>query len=663
MRHSWSFKAIFVLLLTFTLVLTVGAQGSGPVTEVIVTAVDATNFPEVTVYVRALNADGLPVSGLTTSNLQLLENGDRVELQRGPVLAEGPVWVHFVIDAGLRMGQADRWNQTREAIRQFTQTHMLPDDRVRVSAIEGENVVPLLTDFTKNPDDVTAVLDDFRPPTCANADECLSAPIQPLGQIVNEMDRAEGAGNQPRYIVLFTSELERFTSGEPAALANQAAELGIPIYAILVASRDANGLVADMAVNSGGQSLNLTDTASADNFYRQISETLRPVYEMAYRSPDGLASTRLVEAVADDGRVTGQGEYTVDQIELPRVTIDSPAENARLTPETALEVIAKVVFTDNHPRNLQRATLTVNGVPTDPLTNLRGADEITFTVPWELVAELAAEAETGTLTLAVIVKDEFNLDSRPAEVVVTAVLPTVAAPTAELEVVMIDGTAVPVTPSPPPATIPTPTTESGGNWTNTLLAIGMVLLAVVMIVVLFTQRDKGPVKAMRQTINNQIDRITKRIEKQSNPRAYLTVLEGDVSVGKKLEIYGTTTIGRAKQDSELLFQQHDDTSPISRRHCTIIDEEDHFMIRDEDSANGTFLNGVRLESMQPRELQDGDEIELARVERGGVKLQFESATPSYGGYGRDPYTDATFDSGRSTRVVRRPNQSGGGDRF
>lgn len=657
MQHSRGFIALLVLFFFFTFAGLTSAQGNGPVTEIIVTAVDAAEFPEVTVYARALNAEGAPVSGLTTSNLQLLENGDRVELQRGPVLAEGPVWVHFVIDAGLRMGQADRWNQTREAIRQFTQTHMLPDDRVRVSAIEGSNVVPLLPDFTKNPDDVTAVLDDFRPPTCANAEECLSAPIQPLGQILNEMDRAEGAGNQPRYIVLFTSELERYTSGEPAALANQAAELGVPIYAVMVASRDTAGLVADLATTSGGQSLNLADSASADNFYRQISETLRPVYEMAYRSPDGLASTRVVEVVTDDGRVTGQGEYTVDQIELPRVTIENPAENARLTPETALEVVAKVVFTDNHPRNLQRATLTVNGVPTEPLTNIRGADEITFTVPWELVADLAAESESGAIELAVIVKDEFNLDSRPASANVTVVLPTIAAPTEEPDTVIIDGTAVPVT-AVPQTTVP-PT--ANGGLSNTLLAIGMVLLAVAMIVVVMT-RNKGPVLAVRQTVNKQIDRITKRIEKQSNPRAYLTVLEGDVSVGKKLEIYGTTTIGRAKQDSELLFQQHDDTSPISRRHCTIIDEEDHFMIRDEDSANGTFLNGVRLESMQPRELQDGDEIELARVERGGVKLQFESATPSYGGYGRDPYTSDTFDSGRSTRVVRRPNQSGG-DRF
>ncbi|MCL4264236.1 MAG: FHA domain-containing protein [Anaerolineae bacterium] len=657
MQHSRGFIALLVLVFFFTFAGLTSAQGNGPVTEIIVTAVDAAEFPEVTVYARALNAEGAPVSGLTTSNLQLLENGDRVELERGPVIEEGPVWVHFVIDAGLRMGQADRWNQTREAIRQFVQTHMLPDDRVRVSAIEGSNLVPLLPDFTKNPNDVTAVLDDFRPPTCANADECLSAPIQPLGQILNELDRAEGASDQPRLVILFTSELERYESGEPAALANEAAELGIPIYAVLVAGRDANGLVTNMATTSGGQSLNLTDTASADNFYRQIAETLRPVYEMAYRSPDGLASTRVVEVVADDGRVTGQGEYTVDQIELPRVTIESPTENARLTPDAPLEVVAKVVFTDNHPRNLQRATLTVNGVPTEPLTNIRGPDEITFTVPWALVADLAAESESGAIELAVIVKDEFNLDSRPASANVTVVLPTTAAPTEEPDTVIIDGTAVPVT-AVPQTTVP-PT--ANGGLSNTLLAIGMVLLAVAMIVVVMT-RNKGPVLAVRQTVNKQIDRITKRIEKQSNPRAYLTVLEGDVSVGKKLEIYGTTTIGRAKQDAELLFQQHDDTSPISRRHCTIIDEEDHFMIRDEDSANGTFLNGVRLESMQPRELQDGDEIELARVERGGVKLQFESATPSYGGYGRDPNTSDTFDSGRSTRVVRRPNQSGG-DRF
>lgn len=655
MRHIWSFNAL--LLFVFILASSVGAQGSGPVTEVIVTAVDASQFPNVTVYARTLNAAGEPVSGLTTANLHLLENGQRVELTRGPVAGEGPLWVHFVIDAGLRMGQADRWNQTREAIRQFAQNWKQPDDYVAISAIVANNPTPVpLLEFTKNANDVTAVLDAYRPPTCANANDCLSAPMRPLGQILNNMDTQTGSDDQPRLVVLFTSELEKFDQGEPAALASNAEQLGIPIYAVLVASRD-TGQVANLATNSGGQSLNLAGAASADDFFRAIAARWRPLYEMVYRSKDGLASTRPVDVVVDDGRVTGQAEYSINQIDLPRVTIESPAENARISPEATAQVVAKVVFTDNYTRNLQRATLTVNGVPADPLTNITGSSEITFPFPWSLVDE------SGEVTLSVIVKDEFNLDSRPASVKVTAVLPTVAAPTDEPDPGLPGGTN---------GTVTAPGTDGAGenpmvgppssSWSDILLPISIVLLAVAMIAVVLT-RNRGPVLAVRQTINNQIERITKRIEKQSNPRAYLTVLEGDVSVGKKLEIYGTTTIGRAKQDSELLFQQHDDTSPISRRHCTIIDDEDHFMIRDEDSANGTFLNGVRLESMQPRELQDGDEIELARVERGGVKLQFESAMTSYGNYGRDPYTDATFDSGRSTRVVRRPNQSGGGDRF
>lgn len=651
MQHSRGFIALLVLSIWLLLTGVVVAQSNGPVTEITITTVDASEFPEVTVYARALNADGDPVSGLTTAELQLSENGQRVTLVRGPVIDEGPVWVHFVVDAGLRMGQIDRWDQTRETIRQFADTWMIADDQVAVSAIEGSNVIPLI-EFTKNADDVRAVIEDYRPPTCANADDCLSAPMQPLGQILNDLHNEPGAGNQPKYIVLFTGELEKYEPGEPADLAADAVGMGIPLYTVLVTGRDTAGLVSDLATNSGGQSLNLNGRDSADDFYRAIAEKLRPVYEMAYRSPDGLASTRPVELVVDDGRVIGSAEYSIDQIDLPRVTIDSPVENARLTPDSTTQIVAKVVFTDDHPRELQRATLTVNGVPAEPLTNIADPSSITFPFPWELVDE------SGELELSVIVKDEFNLDSRPAVIKVTAALPTSEAPTAVAAAEVVDGTAV--SGEIGDENGGTPTVAPSGGWPNILLVVSIVLLAAAMIVVVMT-RNKGPVKAMRQTISQQIDRITKRIERQTAPRAYLTVIEGDVNIGKKLEVYGTTTIGRSKQDAELLFQQHDDTSPISRRHCTIIDEEDHFMIRDEDSANGTFLNGVRLESMVPRELQDGDEIELARVERGGVKLQFESATPAYG-YGRDAYAGDSLDPGRQTRVVRRPQQSGG-DRF
>jgi pSer/pThr/pTyr-binding forkhead associated (FHA) protein len=127
------------------------------------------------------------------------------------------------------------------------------------------------------------------------------------------------------------------------------------------------------------------------------------------------------------------------------------------------------------------------------------------------------------------------------------------------------------------------------------------------------------------------------------------VIAGDVSVGKTLEIYGDTPIGRSRQNAELLFQYDNENSPLSRLHCTILDEEDHFKIRDEDSANGTYLNGVRLKPLVPEDLEDGDEIELARVERGGVHLQFLVAR-----------YDENDDNGftRSTQPTRRPAANG-----
>jgi pSer/pThr/pTyr-binding forkhead associated (FHA) protein len=154
-----------------------------------------------------------------------------------------------------------------------------------------------------------------------------------------------------------------------------------------------------------------------------------------------------------------------------------------------------------------------------------------------------------------------------------------------------------------------------------------------------------------------VDRLTKRYVRQSEVKAYLIVLEGDSSVGKHLEVFGTTTIGRSRADSEMIFQRYDENSAISRRHCTILDEEDHFEIRDEDSANGTYLNGVRLPPMEARELFDGDEIELARVERGGVRLQFQGLQRTQ----EDSFEDEEF----STRFIKRKNVEfdQDGDRF
>lgn len=52
---------------------------------------------------------------------------------------------------------------------------------------------------------------------------------------------------------------------------------------------------------------------------------------------------------------------------------------------------------------------------------------------------------------------------------------------------------------------------------------------------------------------------------------------------------------------------------VSRIHAAICRNEDTLLLIDKESSNGTYLNGQRLLTDQPRVLRDGDEIRLGRL--------------------------------------------------
>jgi pSer/pThr/pTyr-binding forkhead associated (FHA) protein len=122
---------------------------------------------------------------------------------------------------------------------------------------------------------------------------------------------------------------------------------------------------------------------------------------------------------------------------------------------------------------------------------------------------------------------------------------------------------------------------------------------------------------------------TKTSAEDAGPtKVILQVLEGDVGNNRKeLRINTTTSIGRSSDHAQLVLQGNRDHSPISRLHCTILEKEDGFEVRDESSANGTFLNDIRLAPGKAQELKDGDLLELAKVRDGGVKLKFQAGSP------------------------------------
>jgi len=69
-------------------------------------------------------------------------------------------------------------------------------------------------------------------------------------------------------------------------------------------------------------------------------------------------------------------------------------------------------------------------------------------------------------------------------------------------------------------------------------------------------------------------------------------------------------IGRAP-DSDILLSKDKLTS---RRHATVRYENNQYILQDERSANGTFINGQQIEEMVPQALHDGDHIGIGEHE-------------------------------------------------
>jgi len=82
-----------------------------------------------------------------------------------------------------------------------------------------------------------------------------------------------------------------------------------------------------------------------------------------------------------------------------------------------------------------------------------------------------------------------------------------------------------------------------------------------------------------------------------------------------------TSIGRAPTSDILLSKD----KLTSRRHATVSYQNGNYVIVDERSANGTFVNGQQLEEMTPRTLQDGDHIGIGEHEL--VFQAYKSASP------------------------------------
>src|SRR6266487_4589574 len=115
-----------------------------------------------------------------------------------------------------------------------------------------------------------------------------------------------------------------------------------------------------------------------------------------------------------------------------------------------------------------------------------------------------------------------------------------------------------------------------------------------------TIRGEAPTAIPAPTAQATMERPAKFILRADN---------GDVLQEYPLE-KPEISIGRAPNSDILLSKD----KLTSRRHATVRYENGNYVLYDERSANGTFVNGQQLEGMTPRILQDGDHVGIGEHE-------------------------------------------------
>lgn len=114
--------------------------------------------------------------------------------------------------------------------------------------------------------------------------------------------------------------------------------------------------------------------------------------------------------------------------------------------------------------------------------------------------------------------------------------------------------------------------------------------------------------------------------KPSSNRPVLTVEAGE-HAGLRVTVDADTFIIGRGDECDLVLNDR----AISRQHCRILAEEEHFLLEDLDSKNGTWVNDEAVRGV--RQLEDGDKIQLAMTVRitytesdATVELSFDPAS-------------------------------------
>lgn len=602
------FAALFLLALAL---VPTSAFSQGEIVSISIMKVDTSQFPLVRLHVATRTASGTPAGLSSETNMRVLEDGAERSIEGVETIEEG-IRVAFVVDPGdgvLNTGMhfKDVYSIANDKIMNFVSGRPWMQagvDEVTV-LIQGGGETSLLVPMTSDPVTIGEGLKAYVPPSDTGFERAPEYGAYTREGIKSGLDELqftpEGEARQ-KALVLITPGIR----ADLADIAQRAVSGGIPIY-VISARQEASPYWED--------ALRPLASVTHGEFLGSYADSVEPMFEritahrtqnlITFHSSSAATGNRQVTLEVNSGSQiwSANAQYQV-ALQPPLVEIVSPPPGAvisrTMTDETPSSdqaeptytmVAAQISWPDGHPRAIRQATLLVDGKAVSQTQVNQGMVEFA----WDIHAFQSPSPVPALIQ--VLVDDEIGIRGESA-----------------------------------PFTVAVENLGVTGNHRSTGLGpvyvlTGISLIALAVSTFLFINRAKvSPLlQHAGESIVDFVDRVTGR-RTELVPRAFLVPLEGlDARPMKTYEIYGTTSIGRSRRHADLLFHISDDDSPISRLHCTILDEDDHFAIRDEDSTNGTLVNNERIKALEVYPLRDGDILDIAPLERGGIRFLFQVA--------------------------------------
>ena len=118
-------------------------------------------------------------------------------------------------------------------------------------------------------------------------------------------------------------------------------------------------------------------------------------------------------------------------------------------------------------------------------------------------------------------------------------------------------------------------------------------------------RDEGGTEATQTfTPDDGEDTAAEALEDLGITGPALVVRSGGGRAGETFHPEGETSIGRSPDCGIFL-----DDVTVSRKHAVLVQQQGRWLVEDQGSLNGTFVNRKRVETA---ELEDGDELQIGK---------------------------------------------------